>query len=84
MPIGDSLSDASNQLRIYHLGPGNVLQDYSHSVGSGKGGWSQGKLHKLGIVLNPGSALSAIRMDRYFLRIYYQSKWLQILLLISC
>ena len=79
MSIDGSLSDASNQLRIYHLGPGNVLQDYAYSVGSGKGGWSQGKLHKLGIVLNPGSALSAIRMDRYFLRIYYQSEWLKIL-----
>jgi len=64
--------DGGNELRIYHLDPRNILQEYVYSARSGYKGWEQGTLHKLGIILKPDSPLSAIRMLEDNIRIYYQ------------
>jgi len=64
--------DGGKELRIYHLGPGNILQDYGYSANGKNNGWFQGQLHKLGIALRPDSGLAAIRLSNDNIRIYYQ------------
>jgi len=61
-----------NQLRIYHLGPKNILQDHVYFASSRNSGWYQGTLHKLGIILTSDSALAAIEMLGNEIRVYYQ------------
>jgi len=60
------------ELRIYHLGPRNILQEHVYSTGNRNDGWYQGALHNLGIVLKPDSALAAIEMLGNNIRVYYQ------------
>jgi len=72
-----------NELRIYHLGPRNILQEHVYSADSRNGGWYQGTLHKLGIILTPDSALAAVELPGNDIRLYYQvpeSGFIQVLL----
>jgi len=59
------------QIRIYHLGPGNVLQEYAYSDSEG---WQYGNLHNLKIVLDPTSSLAAIRHLNGCKDVYYQGE----------
>jgi len=61
-----------NELRIYHLGPENILQDHVYSASSQNSGWYQGTLHKLGIILTSDSAFAAIETLGNEIRVYYQ------------
>lgn len=63
-----------NQIRVYYLGPGNILNEDAYSAGGKNKGWNKGDLHKLGIVLKADSALAAIQLEAGAddIRIYYQ------------
>jgi len=64
--------DGGNERRVYGIGPGNILQEYGQSAGSRNRGWYQGKLHKLGIVLNRYAGLAVLRLSGGDTRIFYQ------------
>jgi hypothetical protein len=55
------------------------LQDCGYSAGGKNNGWSQGQLHRLGIILKADSALAAIQLSNYDIRIYYQGWFEQLL-----
>lgn len=59
-------------MRIYHLGHGNILQEYAYSS-KNKVGWHWGSLHKLKIVLDPTSSIIAI-WDDGLIHVFYQGR----------
>jgi hypothetical protein len=61
--------DNGKEIRIYHLGPGNVLQDYIYS--SRDKGWHYGNLKNRNVVLNPSSSIAVVRY-RQHLNLFYQ------------
>ena len=69
----ESFSNEIAQIRLYYLGPGNVLHEYAHSVSKGKNSWYYGDLE---IVLSPTSNIAAIRLedDDDTICIYYQGQ----------
>ncbi|KAF8801587.1 hypothetical protein BYT27DRAFT_7198157 [Phlegmacium glaucopus] len=64
--------DDGKEIRNYHLGPGNVLQESAYSESNGRKIWYQGYIHDLKIVLDPTSSLAAIRYRTGNIRVYYQ------------
>jgi len=59
-------------MRIYHLGHRNVLQEYAYST-ERKIGWHWGNLHKLKIVLDPTSSITAV-WDDGLIHVFYQGR----------
>lgn len=59
-------------MRIYHLGDGNVLQEYAYSS-KNKIGWHWGGLHELKIVLDPTSSITAV-WDDGLIHVFYQGR----------
>jgi len=62
------------QIRIYHLGPGNILEEYAYSERKGRKSWHYGQLHTLKIVLDPTSSIAAIRLEDDIICVYYQGQ----------
>jgi hypothetical protein len=62
--------DAGSEIRIYHLGPRNILSEFAYSVHTNS--WNRGNLHELEISLDPASSLAAIRREDEIICIYYQ------------
>lgn len=64
------------QIRLYYLGPGNVLHECAYSASRDKNGWYYGDLHTLKIVLDPTSSIAAVRLEGYddTICIYYQGQ----------
>jgi len=61
------------QIRIYYLGPGNILQEYAYSESKGRNSWHCGNLHTLKIILDPFSSIAAIRLQDAIC-VYYQGQ----------
>ena len=59
-----------SQIRIYHLGPGNILQEYAYSESR-----ENGNPHTLKIVLNPTSSIAAVRHQDDGICICYQGQF---------
>ena len=64
------------QIRLYYLGPSNVLYEYAYSASKDINSWYYGNLHMLKIVLDSTSSIAAIRLedDDDTTYIYYQSQ----------
>ena len=62
------------QIRIYHLGPGNILQEYVYSERKGRNSRHYGNLHTLKVVLDPTSSFAAIRLQDSIICIYILSR----------
>ena len=62
------------QIRIYCLGPSNVLQQYAYSANREKNSWYSGSLRNLNIILDPGSTIAAIQLEDDFICVYYQGQ----------
>jgi hypothetical protein len=72
-PCSTSISwDDGKEIRMYHLGPGNILQEYAYSSSKDRHNWRHGGLHDLNIVLDPASSLAAIRSPGGDISVYYQ------------
>lgn len=59
------------QIRIYHLGLGDILWEHAYSAGMGLNGWYHGDIHDLDVTVAPTSCVAAIRWGDQ-IRIYYQ------------
>ncbi|KIM47268.1 hypothetical protein M413DRAFT_440729 [Hebeloma cylindrosporum] len=64
--------DDGKEIRIYHLGPGNILQEYAYSESKGRNSWHYGDLHKLGLVLDPTSSIAAVRHRDDGISLFFQ------------
>jgi len=64
--------DGWKEIRIYHLGPGNVLQEYAYSASKDRNSWHYGQLHDLKIVLDPTSTVAAVRSQAGMIWVQYQ------------
>ena len=58
------------QIRIYRLGPGNILHEYIYSSKDGNS-WHCAAFHNLKIVLEPTSSITAVLIQEYAIGIYY-------------
>jgi len=61
----------NHQIRLYHLGPGNILQEYAYSESGSNGSYS-GDLRNLNIVLDPTSSIAAVRHQDDGISIFFQ------------
>ena len=68
------LFKSAAQIRLYYLGPGNVLHEYAYSASKDKNSLYYGNLHTLKIVLDPTSSIAAIRFEDDIICIYYQGQ----------
>jgi hypothetical protein len=72
-PLATLSWDNGKELRVYHLGPGNVLQESVYSERETMSKWNFSDLHKLQVVLSPKSSLAAIQWHEE-IRLYYQDR----------
>ncbi|KIM47269.1 hypothetical protein M413DRAFT_271918 [Hebeloma cylindrosporum] len=63
--------DNGKEIRIYSLGPGNILQEYTYSSKNGSS-WCFSGLQNLKIILDPTSTLAVIRAADNYIIVYYQ------------
>ncbi|KIM47250.1 hypothetical protein M413DRAFT_7795 [Hebeloma cylindrosporum] len=64
--------ECGREIRIYYLGPTNVLREYAYSASKSGNSWYNGSLQDLNIVLAPDSNVAAVRPMDGFICIYYQ------------
>ena len=64
------------QIRVYHLGPGNILQELVYSENNDRNSLYYGDLHNLKIVLNPASSssIAAVRHQDDGICIFFQGQ----------
>ena len=62
------------QIRLYHLGSGNILQEYAYSESEKNGSYS-GDLRNLNIVLDPTSSIAAVRHQDDGISIFFQGQY---------
>jgi len=65
-------SSQISQIRNYHLGPGNILQEYAYSESTNTNRLCYGELHKLNVVLDPTSSIAAVRHQDEEICIFFQ------------
>lgn len=63
--------DNGKEIRVYHLGLGNILWEHAYSGSRGLNGWYHGDIHDLNIALAPTSSVAVIRWGDQ-IHIYYQ------------
>lgn len=72
-PLATLSWDDGKEIRLYHLGPHNVLQDFVYSEREMTTKWQPGDLEKLQIVLDSNSSIAAIQWHDE-IRLYYQDQ----------
>ena len=60
------------QIRHYHPGPGNILQEYAYSESANRNRLCYVELHKLNIVLDPTSSIAAVRDQDDGICVFFQ------------
>ena len=67
-------SSQITQIRNYYLGPRNILHEYAYLACKDKNSWYYGDLHRLDIVLDPTSSITAIPHQDNGIFIFFQGQ----------
>jgi len=72
-PLATLSWDHGKEIRVYHIGPENILQESVYSERKTTNKWYSGDLHKLQVVLPPKPRIAAIQWHEE-IRLYYQDQ----------